>query len=180
MKLDDTVLVERAQGGDVDAVGTLYDTHHQPIFRYVWSRVGDQQLAEDLTGEIFTRMVTGLPGYRSTAVPFRAWLYRIARNLIVDHHRSENGRLPTSLDEIENFSSYNDQPGRLVEQHLTQERIRAAISDMDPAQRDVVILRFIAGLPLAETAQIVDKTVPAVKSLQHRGLAALRAALKEG
>ena len=178
MELNDAVLIEQAQGGDVDAVGTLYDSHHQPIFRYVWSRVGDQQLAEDLTGEVFTRMVTGLPGYRPPAVPLRAWLYRIARNLIVDHHRSENGRVPTSLDAAENFSGDSDQPGLIVEQQLTQERIREAISSIDPIQQEVIILRFIAGLPLAETAQTLEKTIPAIKSLQHRGLAALRVALK--
>lgn len=177
--IDDVVLVERAQGGDVDAIGELYDAHHQPIFRYVWSRVGDQQLAEDLTGEIFTRMVTSLQNYRTGTVPFRAWLYRIARNLIIDHHRSENGRIPASLDVVENLSG-GGQPGPIVERLLTLEQIQAALSGIDPAQQEVIRLRFVAGLSLADAAQAVDKTIPAVKSLQHRGLAALRAALLEG
>ncbi len=179
MELDDLALVEQAQGGDVDAVGALYDAHHQAIFRYVWSRVSDQQLAEDLTGEIFTRMVTSLSGYQPTAVPFRAWLYRIARNLVVDHHRSQNGRVLTSLDVVENLSGESGQPDPIVEQHLTQERIRAALAYIDPAQKEVVILRFLAGLSLVEVAQALDKTVPAVKSLQHRGLTALRAFLEK-
>jgi RNA polymerase sigma-70 factor, ECF subfamily len=178
VEVDDTALVERAQGGDVDAIGTLYDAHHQPIFRYVWSRVGDQQLAEDLTGETFTRMVTALPGYQPTAVPFRAWLYRIARNLIIDHHRSQNGQTPASLDAAEHISSEGGQPGPMVEQKLTLERIRSALSRIDPAQQEVIVLRFMAGLSLAEAAQALEKTVPAVKSLQHRGLTSLRAALK--
>ena len=177
MEVDDTVLVERAQGGDVDAIGELYDAHHQPIFRYVWSRVGDQQLAEDLTGEIFTRMVTGLSSYRPGDVPFRAWLYRIARNLIVDHHRSQKGRASMSLDTVENVSSGGGQPGPIVEQRLTLELIQTALSRIDPVQQEVIRLRFIAGLSLADVAQAVDKSVPAVKSLQHRGLAALRTAL---
>jgi RNA polymerase sigma-70 factor (ECF subfamily) len=179
VELDESALVKRAQGGDVDAIGVLYDAHHQAIFRYVWSRVSDQQLAEDLTGEIFTRMVISLPGYRPTAVPFRAWLYRIARNLVVDHHRSQNGRVPTSLDVVENLSGESGQPGPIVEQQLTQERIRAALANIDPAQKEVVILRFLAGLSLAEVAQTLDKTVPAVKSLQHRGLTSLRAFLEK-
>lgn len=163
----------------MDAVGALYDAHHQAIFRYVWSRVSDQQLAEDLTGEIFTRMMTGLSGYQPTAVPFRAWLYRIARNLVIDHHRSQNGRVPASLDVAENLSGEGSQPGPIVEQQLTQERIRAALAYIDPAQKEVVTLRFLAGLSLAEVAQTLDKTVPAVKSLQHRGLTALRAFLQQ-
>ncbi|MCB9422126.1 MAG: sigma-70 family RNA polymerase sigma factor [Ardenticatenaceae bacterium] len=177
--VDDLNLVVRAQKGDVDAVGALYDAHHQPIFRYVCSRVGDRLLAEDLTGEIFTRMVTGLPDFTPTAVPFRAWLYRIARHLIIDHHRLENGRIDSALDAIENSDSESDPPGVIVDQQLTQERIRAALARIDSAQQEVVILRFIAGLSLAETAQTLDKTVPAVKSLQHRGLTALRAFLEK-
>lgn len=94
---NDADLVKRAQGGDVDAVGELYDRHHESIFRYVQSRVYDRDLAEDLTGEIFTRMVTSLPGYRLRGIPFRAWLYRIARNLVVDHYRKESGRVSVPL-----------------------------------------------------------------------------------
>jgi RNA polymerase sigma-70 factor (ECF subfamily) len=180
VEVDDAALIKRAQGGDVDAVGELYDVHHQPIFRYVWSRVGDQQLAEDLTGEIFTRMVISLSGYRSGDVPFRAWLYRIARNLIVDHHRSENGRFPTSLDVVENVSSGGSQPDPIVERILTLERVQAALTRIDPAQQEIIRLRFVAGLSLNEAAKTVGKTIPAVKSLQHRGLAALRAVLLEG
>lgn len=179
MALTDTELVELAQGGDVAAVGKLYDAHHQSIFRYVWSRVSDQQLAEDLTGEIFTRMVTSLNGYRPSSVPFRAWLYRIARNLIIDYYRSENGRVPASLEAAANVPSSDGNPVTLVEQILALENILAALACIDPDQQEVINLRFVAGLSLAETAQTIEKSVPAVKSLQHRGLKALRAALKE-
>jgi RNA polymerase sigma-70 factor (ECF subfamily) len=177
--LTDTELIELAQGGDVTAVGRLYDAHHQSIFRYVWSRVSDQQLAEDLTGEIFTRMVTKLNGYQPSSVPFRAWLYRIARNLVIDHHRSENGRVPTSLEAAANVPNSSDNPVSLVEQILALENILAALTRIDPEQQEVINLRFVAGLSLAETAQTIEKSVPAVKSLQHRGLQALRATLKQ-
>lgn len=179
MEIDDAGLVKRAQNGDVAAVADLYDAHHQSIFRYVWSRVGDKQLAEDLTGEIFTRMVTGLPAYRTSHVPFHAWLYRIARNLIVDYHRSQNGRVVAPLDAVESPSSDDELPGQIVEKQLVQERLRLALAWIDPAQQEVVVLRFIAGLSLAETAQTLDKSVPAVKSLQYRGLTALRAFLEK-
>jgi RNA polymerase sigma-70 factor, ECF subfamily len=122
-------------------------------------------------------MVTSLSGYQPTAVPFRAWLYRIARNLIIDHYRTQDGRVDTSLDAVENISSGSDQPGPIVERRLTLELIQAALFTIDPAQQEVIRLRFISGLSLAEVALTVDKTVSAVKSLQHRGLAALRTAL---
>lgn len=73
----DIELVQRAQNGDVEAVGELFDRHHEPIFRFAWSRVGDRQVAEDLTGEVFTRTVRSLPDYRLEGIPFRAWLYRV-------------------------------------------------------------------------------------------------------
>lgn len=177
-KIDEAQVVKHAQGGDVDAIGTLYDRHHQSIFRYVWSRVGDQQLAEDLTGEIFTRMVANLPGYQPTSVPFRAWLYRIARNLIVDEHRRENGRFPVPITRAENLSDGHN-PGAIVEQRLVLDQIQTALAGIDPVQQEVITLRFIAGLPLSDVAHALDKSVAAVKSLQHRGLKALRAALKQ-
>ncbi len=163
----------------MDAIGQLYDAHHQSIFRFVWSRARDQQVAEDLTGEIFTRMVANLSNYQPTNVPFRAWLYRIARNLIVDYRRSENGRFPAPLEQAENLSGDGSEPGPIVEQRLTLEQVQAALARIDPIQQEVVVLRFVAGLSLSDVAHTLDKTVPAVKSLQHRGLTALRAALKE-
>ena len=174
----DADLVRCAQQGNVGAVGELYDRHHEQVFRYVWSRVQDRRLAEDLTGDVFTRMVAGLPGYRPTGVPFRAWLYRVARNLVVDHYRKESGRVSVPLYHAEGRSGEGDNPAVIVEQQLTVERVHRALAGLSALQRDVVVLRFLVGLSLREVAQALDTTVPAVKSLQHRGLVALRTALK--
>lgn len=173
----DTDLVRRAQGGDVDAAGELYDRHNQHIYRYVWSRVGDQQSAEDLTGEVFSRMVEKLPDYRTTGVPFRAWLYRIAHNLVVDHHRKENSHVMVPLQQAEDLHEEGNNPASLVEQRLTLEQIQRALERLDSSQQEVVVLRFLVGLPLQEVALALDKTVASVKSLQYRGLIALRALL---
>ena len=175
----DTVLVKRAQGGEVDAVGELYDRHHELVFKYVRSRVRDAALAEDLTGEVFVRMVTHLSGYRCKGVPFRAWLYRIARNLVVDHYRKEGGRLPVPLCCAQGLREREGDPALIVEQKLVLERVQHALSRLDPSQQEVVVLRFLLGLSLREVALTMDKTVAAVKSLQHRGLEALRGALKQ-
>lgn len=172
-------LVARAQGGDVDAIGALYDQHHESIFRYVWLRVGDRHLAEDLTGDVFMRMLAGLPTYQSVGLPFRAWLYRIAHNLLVDHFRKVKDRVPVPLDAVENKDAGEDDPLLAVEHKLRVERLHRALSRLDPSYREIVVLRFISGLSLREVALATDKTEAAVKSLQHRGLAALRLALNQ-
>jgi RNA polymerase sigma-70 factor (ECF subfamily) len=176
----DADLVRRAQGGDVEAIGELYDRHHTRIFRYLWSRVRDVQLAEDLTGEVFVRMVTHLSDYRSRGVPFRSWLYRIAHNLAMDHGRKQSQRQIVPLYHAEGVDGGGQDPVSTVERQLTVERVEQALDEIDPIQQQVVVLRFLVGLSLREVAATLDKTVAAVKSLQHRGLVALRAALKEG
>jgi RNA polymerase sigma-70 factor (ECF subfamily) len=133
-----------------------------------------------MTGEIFTRMVTNLSGYQDAGLPFRAWLYRIARNLIVDYFRQHGERLPLSLDAAENISEETDSMDSLLQQKITIEYVEQALDQIDPEQREVVVLRFLTGLPLKEVALTLNKTVPAVKSLQHRGLSALRVALQAG
>jgi RNA polymerase sigma-70 factor, ECF subfamily len=178
VEVTDRELVKRAQGGDVEAVGQLYDGYHEHIFRYVWSRVRDQQVAEDLTGEVFTRLVSHLPTYREQEAPFRAWLYRIAHNLMVDHFRVENGRSHTPLHLAEPVYETRPGPAAVVEQQLTLEGVQQALDVIDPLQREVILLRFVMGLPLDEVALSLDKSVPAVKSLQHRGIKALQAALR--
>jgi RNA polymerase sigma-70 factor (ECF subfamily) len=178
--MDDAELVRRAQQGSSNAIGTLYDRHQLHIYRFVWSRVRHQQTAEDMTGEIFTRMVTSLSTYQDTGIPFRAWLYRIARNLIVDHFRQHGERLPLPLDAVENMTEETDNMDSIVQQKITVEYVEQALDRIDPEQREVVMMRFLVGLPLKEVAVTLNKTVPAVKSLQHRGLAALRVALQAG
>lgn len=174
----DSVLVKQAQKGDLNAIGALYDQHHQLIFRFIWSRVHDQAIAEDLTGELFTRMVIALPDYRANGVPFQAWLYRIARNLITDHHRKYGGRQVVDLTQTADLSTEEDDPMQLIAAKLTAEKVQRALERIDPAQREVVELRFLVGLSLQEAAETLDKTVASIKSLQHRGLKSLRGSLR--
>jgi RNA polymerase sigma-70 factor (ECF subfamily) len=163
----------------VEAVGELYDRHHTRIFRYLWSRLRDPHVAEDLTGEVFARMVKDLPGYRPRGIPFQAWLYRIAHNLAVDHQRVQGRHPLVSLDDAEDVRAEGQDPAAKVERQLTVERVESALEALDPIQRDVVVLRFLVGLSLREVAAALTKSVAAVKSLQHRGLVALRVALDE-
>lgn len=175
---DEATLVQQAAAGNADAVATLYDQHQQDIFRYIVSRVQNQHTAEDLTAEVFTRMVANIASYTQTDIPFRAWLYRIARNLIVDHYRQSKKRNTVELDAASHLTQASSNPGDQVAQQLTVERVQQALTTIDPIQREVVVLRFIVGLSLHEVAITLDKSIAAIKSQQHRGLNALRAALQ--
>lgn len=172
-------LVARAHMGEADAIGRLYDQHQAEIFRYLWARVGERALAEDLTGEVFMRMLTGLPRYRPGAAPFRAWLYQIARNLLIDHYRKTGKRTMAPLQQAETMTDGSPDMVTVVDQRLTLERVHRALTRLDEAQREVVTLRFLSGLSLQEVAQTLGKTENSVKALQHRGLAALRQVLNQ-
>lgn len=161
----------------MDAIGKLYDGHHEQIFRYVWSRVRHKEVAEDLTGEIFTRMVTHLPHYQPQQTPFRAWLYQIARNLIVDHFRRSGRQTAVPLQQIDAPTNHAN-PATVVDRQLSLEKVQTALEHIDSEQRDVILMRFVLGLTLQEVADTLDKSVGAVKSIQHRGLKTLRATLK--
>ncbi len=174
----DNDLVKRAQQGDSAAVGALYDRHHTPIFRFVWSRVSNQHLAEDLTGEIFTKMVISLPDYKISETPFRAWLYRIARNLVTDEYRKQAGKTAVPLEDVETMIGLDTSPDTIAEQNLTLASVQDALAHIDPTQREIVELRFLAGYSLQEVADTLDFSIAAVKSHQYRGLQALRAALQ--
>jgi len=173
----DIELITRAQRGEVNAIGWLYDRHRDSIFRYLWIRLDDRQLAEDLTGDVFMRMLDALPRYRMQGQPFRAWLYRIAHNLLVDYFRKMDHQATVPLEAVEEQGTEDD-PDRMSEQILLSERLQVALMRLEPTQCEVVVLRFLAGLSLQETALALGKTEAAIKALQHRGLSGLRQALK--
>jgi len=177
--MDQPDLVALAQRGDVDAIGALYDQHHTALFRYLFSRLGERQIAEDLTGDVFMRMITALPHYQPSQTPFRAWLYRIARNRLVDHYRQAGNRPPIPLSQAEEHQAHMEDLGLLTDQKMTTDRVLAALSKLEATQREVVALRFLSGLSLQEVAETLEKSESAVKALQHRGLAALRQALAQ-
>jgi RNA polymerase sigma-70 factor (ECF subfamily) len=171
-------LMRQAQSGDRAALAELYNEHWPAIFRYLYYRVGNRQAAEDLTAEVFARMLEALPRYRPTAVPFKAWLFKIARNLAVDHFRRGGGRVDASLDpEMENHME--EDPYSRVARSLTSDRLQNALSTLSPEQRDVVIMRIIGEMPIGEVAQALGKSEDAIKGLQRRGLIALRDVLAD-
>ena len=171
-------VVARAQMGEAEAVSLLYEAHQPAIFRYVWIRLRERQAADDLTGEVFLRMLEALPRYRPSTTPFRAWLYRIARNLIIDWSRRNHERL-AGPEETQADPAPDSDLEHKVEARLSLEALRAALMQLEVSQREVVTLRFLAVFSLHETAAAVNKTEAAVKALQHRGLAALSQMLNQ-
>ncbi len=172
-------LIALAQSGDADAMGALYDQNHEALFRYIWLKVGDRHLAEDLTGDVFVRMLAALPRYRPMQATFRAWLYRIAHNLVMDYYRKESNHKSVSLQHAETRGEEEATIHTLFEQKLTLERLRIALQSLEQTQREAVALRFLSGLSLQEAAVVMGKTKAALKALQHRGLSALRSALAQ-
>jgi RNA polymerase sigma-70 factor (ECF subfamily) len=176
-ELGETHLVALAQRGDQEAVGELYRRHVEPIYRYTYVRVRDVNLAEDLTAQVFLKALEGLDRYEPRGVPFRSWLYRIAQARIVDHWRRQARRREVTLaDSMPALDPSPEEVAMAQSQWETTVNLLDALTD---EQRDVIIMRFLEELSLAEIAQTLGKTVGAVKALQHRGLASLARLLSE-
>ena len=171
-----TELIRGAQHGDQTKLGVLYQRYQPGIFRYLYYRVGDYHTAEDLTSEVFERMLRFLGGFRpSSSSAFPAWLFRIAQNVAIDHFRSNGRRLEAPL--VEELAGGETAPESEVERRLSVELLKLALAELTDEQRDVVVLRFVTGLPIAETAEALNKSEDAVKGLQRRALLALRSTL---
>lgn len=168
-------LVRRAIRGDAESFGTLYEQHLEAIYRYVFFRVSDHHDAEDLTETVFLKAWQAMGNYQVDGIPFRAWLYRIAHNTVIDHYRRTQHEEPL-IDDLQ----ISDTQPPLERQIVTQENsagLAQAIHQLPPLQQHVVILRFIEGLTHAETAAVLDKEEGSVRVLQHRALKQLQSLL---
>lgn len=167
--------VRQAQGGEYASFAALYETFYHQIFRYAAFKTGSLVDAEDITAEVFVRMVESISSFKWRGHPFSSWLFRIAHNLVVDHFRDKYRKKTVPLETagtVVGTSSY--ELDKHVEMKLTMESVHEAIERITPLQREVISLRFAAGLSLAETAGAVNKNENAVKALQHSGLKKLR------
>ena len=174
---NERALLERAKEYDEAALAELYDRYAPCIYAYIYRRVSDAHLAEDLTGDVFVRVIKAIQTERFWQTSFRAWLYRIAHNLVVDHYR--RGGQATELTLDERLMAAEDDPASVVTERLSRQRLRAAISRLTPDQQQVLALRFGEGLTAREAAEIADRSVGAIEALQHRALAALRRILEK-
>jgi RNA polymerase sigma-70 factor (ECF subfamily) len=171
---DERGLVARAKQGDKNAVSALYEGYAQAIFRYISYRVESDMVAEDLTAEVFLRMVQGLPRYQDIGAPFGAWLYSIAATQIADYHRSKR-RVAEPLSD--NQASDDTDPFGKTAKAQEQAQLRVALKSLPEDYQTLLILRFMQGLPHTEVAAILDKSEAAIRVMQHRALKALAKAL---
>jgi RNA polymerase sigma-70 factor (ECF subfamily) len=178
LEIEDAGLVARASQGDKNAFGDLYVRYMDDIYRYIAYRVNNhQQDAEDLTEQVFLKAWNGLDQYRGD-VPFKAWIFRIARNTVFDFYRTRKEVLPLSEDSL-----VTDQNHDMEEKLLSKEQsvqLVDAIGQLSPMHQNVLILRFIIGLSVRDVAQILDRSEGAIKALQHRALKAARVFLMKG
>lgn len=163
-------LVTRAQQGDGEAFGQLYDRYYDTVFRYIYYRVNDKATAEDFTSETFLRALRRISGITYQGRDIGAWFITIARNIVLDHVKSARHRLEVTTAEPIERSDTEPGPEAAVISSLTTEQLMRAVAKLGNDQRDCVILRFIQSMSVSETAEIMGKNDGAIKALQHRAI----------
>lgn len=163
--------------GDSSAFAHLYDSYVDALYRFAYFRVGDQFTAEDLTSQVFLKAWEKLDSYEMRGLPFGAWLFRIARNLIADHFRVSRDTASLDADDAIHVASTDDVHGE-VSQKLDTESLLAKLHGLTEDQQQVLILKFVEGLATDEIAEVMGKNAGAVRALQMRGLQALAAVIE--
>jgi RNA polymerase sigma-70 factor (TIGR02952 family) len=173
-------LVHRSQEGDAEAFGELYDHYVTMVHRYVYHRVGDRATAEDVTSETFVRALRRIDSLSFQGRDVGAWLVTIARNIIRDHVKSSRYRLEVATADMRDADQATDGPEDAVVQHLANRELLACVQQLGSEQQECIVLRFIHGLSVSETAEIMGKKDGAIKALQHRAVRRLAGLLPDG
>ncbi len=173
--LEEWELVRRAQAYDEAALEALYQTYYPKIYNYAFLQMGDIQAAEDLASDVMLKMLESLQGYKLKGLPFGAWVYRIARNRLIDLHRRRRRRGEVDLSET--LSATLASPQALAERALERGQLQVALKHLTDEQRQVIVLKFIEGFDNRSAGRIMGRSEGAIKSLQHRALASLRRVL---
>jgi RNA polymerase sigma-70 factor, ECF subfamily len=174
-------LVTRAKDGDGEAFARLYDRYVDQVYGFVYRRVRSPELAEDLTSDVFLRALRSLDRFTWQGVDIGAWLMTIARNRVTDHFKSARARLEQPTDEIRDGGDTTrpEDPERLALDRDVAQALALAMSELAEDHREVLELRFVQGLSVAESAAAMDRTDGAIKALQYRALKALARIVKE-
>ncbi len=168
-------IVAKARTGDPASIAALYDLFSVRVYRFVLVRVRSDQDAEDLLQRTFLKVIEALPRYESRGLPFAAWLFRIARNTVIDHERTrhEEARLDDAAERVDERSN----PAELAEAAMERDAVRSAMDLLTPEQREVIAYRFFAGLSPREIGLLMDRREGAVRALQFRAIQTLRESL---
>lgn len=173
--LDTQQLIQQAQQGDSQAMTVLYQTYADMIYRYIFYRVPTTSDAEDITADVFLKMVEGLPSYRFTGAPFEAWLYRIAAARIADFYRRAQRRPQDEL--TDNLRDSHPAPEEQLQVQQEVENLREVFQQFNEDEQSILILRFVERKSHKDVATALGKSVAAVKSAQHRILVQLASLL---
>jgi RNA polymerase sigma-70 factor, ECF subfamily len=168
-----------ASQGDRDAFGRLYEHYVERIFNYVYYRTGNSHDAEDLTARVFQRAMNHIVNYTDRGVPFSAWLYRIAHNLVANWHRDRSRKQEIPLDDLPILPMKGDHPERNLVRSQEEEALLRMIRKLPPERQNLLILKFVENMSNAEIGKIMGRSEGAVKSLYHRTLLALRDQLED-
>ena len=171
-------LVRQARDGDPEAFGQIFDQFHEPVYRFIVSRVRRPSDAEDLTQLVFVKALEALPRYEARGVPFGGWLFRLARNAVIDHVRTRRDHL--ELDAIAERPGSERGPDDAATIREELDAVARALADLTDEQRETIELRFFAGLSAREAAEAMGKQEGTIRGLQFRAIAALRRQLGIG
>jgi RNA polymerase sigma-70 factor (ECF subfamily) len=172
-------VLARASRGDREAFGQLYERYAERIFNYVYYRTGNLHDAEDLTARVFQRAMNHIRNYTDRGVPFSAWLYRIAHNLVANWHRDRSRKQEIPIDDLPILPTKGDHPERNLVRSQEQDSLLRMIRKLPPERQNLLILKFVEDMSNAEIGKIMGRSEGAVKSLYHRTLLALRDQLED-
>ncbi len=175
--IEEGTLLTRLVQYDLTALAQVYDEYHDKIYRYAYWHLGQVDAAEDLTANVFLRLLNAVRDGRSPHKNLSGWLYRVAHNLIVDARRTQPQE---DLELAEYLEGRGPDLTQLVEQHVEMEHMRTALQQLTETQQQVIVLRFLEGMTSRQVATIMGSTEGAVDALQHRALLALRKVLQQG
>jgi RNA polymerase sigma-70 factor (ECF subfamily) len=174
---EEQLLISTAKKGDRDAFGQLYGHYHPAIYRFVAAKVSFRHEAEDITHEVFLKAWKSLPSYKEKGFPFSSWLYRIARNRVIDHYRTKKN--DSDIENVsDEFVKIVDDIEESIDHLIDFERVREKLSQLSSDQQDVLILKFVEDMEIAEIASILKKKEGAIRIIQHRALNKLKQLLE--
>ncbi len=177
--LPEEEILTQAIRGDLDAFSQLYQEYVGRIYNYVYYRTGSSYDAEDLTAKVFQRALSHIGTYEDKGLPFSAWLYRIAHNLVANWHRDNSRNKEVSIEDHQSLHHPEDHPENSLVQSQETELLLKAIRKLPAERQQLVILKFVDRLSNAEIGEIMNKSEGAVKSLYHRTLISLRVKIKK-
>jgi RNA polymerase sigma-70 factor (ECF subfamily) len=180
INIPDQEILTKASTGDQEAFGVLYERYIGKIYNYVYYRTGNQRDAEDLTARVFLRAMRHITKYQDRGLPFSAWLYRIAHNLVANWHRDNSRKKEITLDDTVRIRYRGEHPEGTILKNEEAAYIHRLIRGLSPDRQQLIILKFVEELPNAEIGVIMGRTEGAIKSLYHRTLISLRKEYRSG